>query len=174
MRNKFTALLVSLAVSALSISLPTANAVASKLTLTVKQTPNLTDSLLTFYGTLTPKKSGLLVKIQSQISGKWADTRFSTKTSKLGTWKLEAVVTAQSAAITYRAKTTIGATAIYSPIKVIMVKPAAEVSELEPAIAVEALGPGGRIHGVTFHVGNIPTMRQLILGKCMLPAFALP
>ena len=148
MRNKFTALLVSLAVSALSISLPTANATTSKLTLTVKQTPNLTDSLLTFYGTLTPKKSGLVVKIQSQISGKWADTRFSAKTSKLGTWKLEAVVTAQSSAMTYRAKTTVGTTAIYSPIKAITVKPAAEVSELEPALAVEALGPGGRIHGV--------------------------
>lgn len=148
MKNKVIAIVVGLATLALAISLPAANAAASKLTMTVKQTPNLIEPLLTFYGSLTPKKSGLTVKIQSEIDGKWADTRFSTKTTKLGTWKLETVVTAQDSVINYRAKTVVGSKAIYSTSKKITVKPAAQISETDPIIAVEALGPGGRIHGV--------------------------
>ena len=148
MKNKLIAILVALSTVALTISLPVAEAVTSKLTMTVKQTPNLIEPLLTFYGALTPKKSGLVVKIQSEIDGKWADTRFSTKTTKLGTWKLETVVTAQDSVMKYRAKTTVGSKVIYSTSKKITIKPAAEISETDPVIAVEALGPGGRIHGV--------------------------
>ena len=148
MKNKLIAILVALSTVALTISLPTAEAVTSKLTMTVKQTPNLIEPLLTFYGALTPKKSGLVVKIQSEIDGKWSDTRFSTKTTKLGTWKLETVVTAQDSVMKYRAKTTVGSKAVYSTVKKITIKPAAEISESDPVIAVEALGPGGRIHGV--------------------------
>ena len=148
MKNKLIAILVGLSTVALTISLPMAEAATSKLSMTVKQTPNLIEPLLTFYGTLTPKKSGLIVKIQSEIDGKWSDTRFSTKTTKLGTWKLETVVTAQDSVMKYRAKTTVGSKTIYSTSKKITIKPAAQISELEPVIAVEALGPGGRIHGV--------------------------
>ena len=148
MKNKLIAILVGLSTVALTSSLPTAQAASSKLTMTVKQTPNLIEPLLTFYGALTPKKSGLVVKIQSEIDGKWSDTRFSTKTTKLGTWKLETVVTAQDSVMKYRAKTTVGSKAIYSTSKKITIKPAAEISETDPVIAVEALGPGGRIHGV--------------------------
>ena len=148
MKNKIIAILLALSTVALTISLPAAEAVTSKLTMTVKQTPNLIEPLLTFYGALTPKKSGLVVKIQSEIDGKWADTRFSTKTTKLGTWKLETVVTAQDSVMKYRAKTTVSSKAIYSTVKKITIKPAAEISETDPVIAVEALGPGGRIHGV--------------------------
>ena len=148
MKNKLIAILVAISTVALTISLPTASAATSKLTMTVKQTPNLIEPLLTFYGALTPKKSGLVVKIQSEIDGKWLDTRFSTKTTKLGTWKLETVVTAQDSVMKYRAKTTVGSKAIYSTVKKITIKPAAEISELDPVIAVEAVGPGGRIHGV--------------------------
>ena len=148
MKNKLIAVVVGIATAALSISLPAASAASSKLTLTVKQTPNLIEPLLTFYGALTPKKSGLVVKIQSEIDGKWSDTRFSTKTTKLGTWKLETVVTAQDSVMKYRAKTTFGSKVVYSTSKKITIKPAAQISETEPVIAVEALGPGGRIHGV--------------------------
>ena len=148
MKNKLNALILSIAVGALVISLPTANAFASKLTMTVKQTPNLVEPLLTFYGTLTPKKSGVLVRIQSQINGKWADTTFSTKSTKVGTWKLETVTAAQDSKLIFRAKMVIGKVAIYSTRKTIVVKAAAQISELDPALAVEALGPGGRIHGV--------------------------
>ena len=148
MKNKLLAILVGISTVALTISLPIANAASSKLTLTVKQTPNLIEPLLTFYGSLSPKKSGLTVKIQSEIDGKWSDTRFSTKTTKLGTWKLETVVTAQDSVMKYRAKTTVGSKTIYSTTKKITVKPAAEISETDPIMAVEALGPGGRIHGV--------------------------
>ena len=148
MRNKLIAILVGISTVALTISLPIAEAATSKLSMTVKQTPNVIEPLLTFYGTLMPKKSGLVVKIQSEIDGKWSDTRFSTKTTKLGTWKLETVVTAQDSVMKYRAKTTVGSKTIYSTSKKITIKPAAQISELEPVIAVEALGPGGRIHGV--------------------------
>ena len=148
MKNKLIAILVGISTVALTISLPIANAATSKLTLTVKQTPNVIEPLLTFYGTLSPKKTGVTVKIQSEIDGKWSDTRFSTKTTKLGTWKLETVVTAQDSVMKYRAKTTVGGKTIYSTTKKITVKPAAQISETEPVMAVEALGPGGRIHGV--------------------------
>ena len=148
MKNKLIAILVGISTVALTISLPIANAASSKLTLTVKQTPNVIEPLLTFYGALTPKKSGLVVRIQSELNGKWSDTRFSTKTTKLGTWKLEAVVTAQNSVIKYRAKTTVGSTVFYSTSKQITVKPAAQISVTDPVVAVEALGPGGRIHGV--------------------------
>jgi GH25 family lysozyme M1 (1,4-beta-N-acetylmuramidase) len=148
MRKKLISIVVGLATVALSISLPIAEAATSKLSMTVKQTPNVIEPLLTFYGSLTPKKSGVIVKIQSNIDGKWSDTRFSTKTTKLGTWKLETVVTAQDSVITYRAKTTVGSKVIYSTSKKITVKPAAQISETDPVVAVEALGPGGRIHGV--------------------------
>jgi GH25 family lysozyme M1 (1,4-beta-N-acetylmuramidase) len=162
---KLTAILVSLAVAALTTSLPVAYAVTSKLTLTVKQTPNLVESLLTFYGTLTPKKSGLSVKIQSEIDGKWTDTRFTSKTTKLGTWKLEAVVTAQDSVIKYRAKTIVGTKTIYSSSKTITVKPAAQITELEPALAVEALGPGGRIHGVDISRWQHPNDARIDFAK---------
>ena len=148
MKIKLIAILVGISTVALAISLPIAEATTSKLSMTVKQTPNVIEPLLTFYGTLTPKKSGLTVKIQSEIDGKWSDTRFSTKTTKLGTWKLETVVTAQDSVIKYRAKTTVGSKTIYSVSKKITVKPAAQISETDPVVAVEALGPGGRIHGV--------------------------
>lgn len=148
MKRKLIAATLALAVSALTISLPVATATTNKLTMIVKQTPNLTEPLLTFYGVLTPKKSAQVIRIQSEISGKWSDTAFSAKSTKLGTWKVEVVVTAQSSKMNYRAKTTVGKTVIYSTSKTIIVKPAAEISVLDPALAVEALGPGGRIHGV--------------------------
>lgn len=148
MKNKLFAILVGISTVALTISLPIAEAATSKLSMTVKQTPNLIEPLLTFYGTLMPKKSGLVVKIQSEIDGKWSDTRFSTKTTKLGTWKLETVVTAQDSVMKYRAKTTVGSKVIYSTSKKITIKPATQISVLDSVIVVEALGPGGRIHGV--------------------------
>ena len=83
MKNKLIAILVGISTVALASSLPIANAASSKLTLTVKQTPNVIEPLLTFYGALTPKKSGLVVRIQSELNGKWSDTRFSTKTTTI-------------------------------------------------------------------------------------------
>ena len=148
MRKKVTAILLALVVAAANSSIQYAIAATSKLTMTVKQTPNLAEPLLTFYGAITPRKSGLVIKIQSEINGKWSDTRFSTKTTKLGTWKLEALVTAQDSVIKYRAKTTVSSKVIYSTSKKITVEPASEIDVLDPALTVEALGPGGRIHGV--------------------------
>ncbi len=71
MKNKLIAILLSISTVALTISLPAASAATSKLSMTVKQTPNVIEPLLTFYGTLSPKKSGMTVKIQSEIDGTW-------------------------------------------------------------------------------------------------------
>ena len=55
MKNRLIAILVGISTVALTISLPIAEAATSKLSMTVKQTPNVIEPLLTFYGTLTPK-----------------------------------------------------------------------------------------------------------------------
>jgi lysozyme len=154
MKNKLIAFVVGIATIALTISLPTASAATSKLSMIVKQTPNVIEPLLTFYGTLTPKKSGLSVRIQSEIDGKWSDTRFSTKTTKLGTWKLETVVTAQDSVMKYRAKTTVGSKAIYSTSKKITIKPAAQISEPTQSWLLKRLGQVGEFMALTFPDGN--------------------
>jgi len=165
MKKKFLATLLFFAAVGLTFSSPDADAAAPKISITVKQTPNLVEPLLSFYGTLTPKKSGVLVNIQSEINGKWTDTRFNTKTTKLGTWKLEAVVTAQTSTVIYRAKAKVGSTTIYSASKKIIIKPAAQISELDPALAIEALGPGGRIHGVDISRWQHPNGAQIDFAK---------
>jgi len=50
MKNKLIAILVGISTVALTISLPIAQAATYKISMTVKQTPNLIEPLLTFYG----------------------------------------------------------------------------------------------------------------------------
>jgi GH25 family lysozyme M1 (1,4-beta-N-acetylmuramidase) len=165
MKKLLLSILLSFAVIGLTISLPSANAQTFKLTMTVKQTPNLTESLLTFYGNITPKKSNQIIKIQSEIAGKWQDTRFLTKTTKLGTWKLEATVTTPSSTMKYRARSVIASKNIYSSSKKIQITPAAQIDSLDPALIVEALGPGGRIHGVDISRWQHPNDARIDFSK---------
>jgi GH25 family lysozyme M1 (1,4-beta-N-acetylmuramidase) len=99
------------------------------------------------YGSLKPAKSGIKVSVQIQLNGKWQDTRFTTKTAKVGTWQVIAVATALDAKVKYRAKAKVESKYIYSNIREITVRAVAEVSNASSVAMVDQLGPGGRIHG---------------------------
>ena len=119
----------------------------SVLSMQVRQTPSASETLLTLYGNLKPNKSGAMVKIEVDTNGKWTTTRFATKVTKVGTWKVTALATALEAKVRYRAVTEIGGRTLYSPIRGITVKQQPELSNADPAQFIDLKGPGGRIHG---------------------------
>lgn len=126
---------------------PQSLAAASSLSMQIRQTPSASESLLTMYGNLKPNKSGTTVKIQVDIGGKWTTTRFTTKVTRVGTWKVTALATALDAKVRYRAVSVIAGKSLYSPIRSITVKQQPEISKADPAQFIDLLGPGGRIHG---------------------------
>ena len=140
-------LIAILVFSMISIALPSAVAVTSNLSLSVIQTPSTTETLVTFYGTLKPAKSGIAVKIQIQTAGTWKSTRFAAKTAKAGTWKVTALATALDSKVTYRASALTAGKTIYSSSRTITIKQIPEIFEADPALVIGELGPGGRIHG---------------------------
>lgn len=145
MKKIISVLVMSLAL--FSIQTVSTNAATSKLSLTVLQTPGGEEPVVTLYGNLKPAKSSVKVEIQIQLNGKWQDTRFSTRTAKVGTWKVVAVATALNAQVKYRAKVRVGSKSIYSNIREITVRSVPEVSNAASNVMVDQLGPGGRIHG---------------------------
>ena len=144
---KIRAAITAIALTLLLIESPQVQAASSSLTLSLQQTPSATDSVVTFYGTIKPARSGLSVKIQGNTSGSWKSTRFTTKTTKAGTWKIVAVATSFDIPIKYRAQVNIAGKITNSPIRTITMKKLPQISTLDPSLAVESLGPGGRIHG---------------------------
>jgi GH25 family lysozyme M1 (1,4-beta-N-acetylmuramidase) len=126
---------------------PQSSAATSILSMQVRQTPSASETLLTLYGTLKPNKSGAMVKIQVDTNGKWTTTRFATKVTKVGTWKVTALATALDAQVRYRAVAEIAGKSLYSPIRGITVKQLPELSNADPALFIDLKGPGGRIHG---------------------------
>ena len=145
MKKVIAVLVMSLAL--FSIQTVSTNAATSKLTLTVLQTPGGEEPIVTLYGNLKPAKSAVKVEIQIQLNGKWQDTRFSTRTARVGTWKVVAVATALNAQVKYRAKVQVGSKRIYSNIREITVRSVPEISNASGKTMVDQLGPGGRIHG---------------------------
>ena len=145
MKKVIAVLVMSLAF--FSIQTVSTSAATSKLTLTVLQTPGGSEPIVTLYGNLKPAKSAVKVEIQIQLNGKWQDTRFSTRTARVGTWKVVAVATALNAQVKYRAKVQVGSKKIYSNIREITVRPVPEISNASSKAMVDQLGPGGRIHG---------------------------
>ena len=133
-------------ISAVSMA-PPSTAVSSSLSMSVKQTPSASETLLTMYGNLKPTRSGAIVKIQVDTNGQWTTTRFSTKVTKVGTWKVTALATALDAKVRYRAVSVIAGKSVYSPIRSIAVKQQPEISNVDPAQFIDLKGPGGRIHG---------------------------
>jgi GH25 family lysozyme M1 (1,4-beta-N-acetylmuramidase) len=99
------------------------------------------------FGSVKPAKSGIKVTVQIQLNGKWQDTRFTTKTAKVGTWQVVAVATALDAEVKYRAKAYDLKKNIYSNIREITVRAVPEFSDASSVAMVDQLGPGGRIHG---------------------------
>ena len=130
-----------------SIQTVSTYAAISKLSLTVLQTPGGEEPVVTLYGKLKPAKSSVKVEIQIQLNGRWQDTRFSTRTAKVGTWKVVAVATALNAQVKYRAKVRLGSKSIYSNIREITVRSIPEISSASSNVIIDQLGPGGRIHG---------------------------
>jgi len=145
MKLKIYLLAISLVVAV--VGAPQSVAASSALSMSIRQTPSASESLLTLYGNLTPNRSGTTVKIQVDTDGKWTTTRFTTKVTKVGTWKVTALATALNAKVRYRAVSVISGKNLYSPIRSITVKQQPEISNADPAQFIDLTGPGGRIHG---------------------------
>ena len=145
MKVKIYLFAVSLVVAI--VGAPQSVAVSSALSMSVKQTPSASETLLTLYGNLKPNRPGAVVKIQVETDGKWTTTRFTTKVTKVGTWKVTALATALEAKVRYRAVSVISGKNLYSPIRSITVKQQPEISNTDPALFIDLTGPGGRIHG---------------------------
>jgi lysozyme len=144
---RIRAAITAIALTLLLIDVPQVQAATSSLTLSLRQTPSATDSVVTFYGTIKPARSGLSVKIQSNTSGAWKTTRFMTKTTKAGTWKIVAVATSFDIPIKYRAQVNVLGKVTNSPIRTITIKKLPQISTTDASLAIESFGPGGRIHG---------------------------
>ena len=163
MRFKSLVLAIWLAVSLFET--PSTFAATSHLSLTLKQTPSASEALITFYGTLKPAKSGINVYIYISSSQKWNQTQFKAKTTKAGTWKIEALATALEAQVQYRASAIIAGKKIYSPIRTITIKQVPQLSEADPALVITALGPGGRIHGADISRWQHPNEKPIDFTK---------
>ena len=162
MKTKIIALVFALT---LSVFITPATAVTSSLTMNLRQTPNATEVLITLYGNLKPTKSGTTVKIQVDSNGKWETTRFSTKVSKVGTWRVTALATALEAKVRYRAVAVVSGKSIYSAIRAIEIKQQPEISNVDPALFIDLLGPGGRIHGADISRWQHPNDAQIDFAK---------
>ena len=132
----------------------------SSLSLTVRQTPSVTDPIVTLFGQLKPLRKSVKITVQVEISKKWQPTLLSATTTSSGTWKIEAVATALDAQVKYRAIATIGKTRIYSVGRSIKITQMPELSNYDPASLILENGPGGRIHGMDIsrwqHPGDAP------------------
>lgn len=163
MRLKIYLLAISLMVGI--VGAPQTAAAASTLSMSIKQTPSASETLLTLYGTLKPNRSGTTVKIQVDHDGKWTTTRFTTKVTKVGTWKVTALATALNANVRYRAVSVIGGKSLYSPIRSISVKQQPEITNADPAQFIDLTGPGGRIHGADVSRWQHPNDKQIDFEK---------
>ena len=159
MRVKIYLLAISLVVGI--VGAPQSAAAASTLSMSIKQTPSASETLLTLYGNLKPNRSGTTVKIQVDLDGKWTTTRFTTKVTKVGTWKVTALATALNANVRYRAVSVIGGKSLYSPIRSISVKQQPEITNTDPAQFIDLTGPGGRIHGADISRWQHPNDKQI-------------
>ena len=111
------------------------------------QTSGIVEPVVTLYGHIKPAQKGAKVVVQSQLNGIWKDTRFSTKTAPVGTWRVIAIASAPEATVRYRAKTTINGKTLISKPQTITLKPIAQSSDENFFPRIDLNGPGGRIHG---------------------------
>jgi len=140
-------LLIVMSLGFFSLQVIASDAATSKINMSLKQTPGGDEPIVTLYGSLKPAKSGVRISIQIQLDGKWQDTRFSSKTARVGTWRVIAVATALDAKVKYRAKAKIGSKFVYSNSKSITVRSIPEISDASSVAVIDQFGPGGRIHG---------------------------
>ncbi|MDA2963132.1 MAG: GH25 family lysozyme [Actinomycetota bacterium] len=154
-------LITLLTISLIGFGLPSASASTPQLSLTLRQTPSTSEALLTFYGTIKPAKSGVTVDIQIRNAGSWKPTRFKSKTTKAGTWKVTALATAIDSKVAYRAAALTGGKKIYSPTRSITISQVAQISQTDPSLVIAGLGPGGRIHGADISRWQHPNDKQI-------------
>jgi GH25 family lysozyme M1 (1,4-beta-N-acetylmuramidase) len=140
-------LLVVMSLGFFSLQAIGSDAATSNISMSLTQTPGGEEPILTLYGVLKPAKSGVKVTVQIYLDGKWQDTRFSSKSERVGTWQITKVATALNAKVQYRAKAKIDSNNIYSPAKTITVRSIPEISSANSPSIIDQLGPGGRIHG---------------------------
>jgi lysozyme len=131
------------------------SAVAASLSLSIKQTPSNTSTLVTLYGTIKPVKAKVLVTIQSNFAGKWVNSKLTAKTTTSGTWSIKQAVAANIAKMSYRATATVGSKKTLSPVRSINL-----TSLPTGALSIDQSGPGGRILGADIsrwqHSGSTP------------------
>lgn len=144
---KRIALFIVMSLGFYSLQVIASDAAASTITMTLKQTPGGAEPIVTLYGSLKPAKLGVKISVQIYLDGKWQDTRFSSKTARVGTWQIIAVATALDAQVKYRAKAKIGSKYIYSKDQSITVRSIPGISNAVSLAVIDQLGPGGRIHG---------------------------
>jgi len=154
-------ILVALSVvGVIGAGLSPASGTGFALSIAVRQTPSVAEPIVTLYGQLKPSRKGLQVSVQVQLKNVWKSTILSTKTTSNGTWRIEAVATALSARVKYRALTKVGATVIYSAAQPITIQQIPQMSNVDPASLIKEAGPGGRIHGIDIsrwqHPNNAP------------------
>lgn len=159
MKIKIYLLAIALVVAVLGV--PQSVAATSILSMSVKQTPSASETLLTLYGNLKPNRSGTTVKIQVDTDGKWTTTKFTTKVTRVGTWKVTALATALNADVRYRAVSVIAGKSLYSPIRSITIKQQPEFSNSDPDKFIDLTGPGGRIHGADISRWQHPNDKQI-------------
>lgn len=162
---KIRSSLLSIALVFAVITAPNSDAATSTLSMSFRQTPSSSDLLITLYGSLKPNKAGTVVKIQVDTNGSWTTTRFNTKVSKVGTWKVSALATALEAKVRYRAVAFVGSKSIYSPIRAIEIKQQPEITNVDPALFIDLLGPGGRIHGADISRWQHPNDKPIDFAK---------
>ena len=97
------------AVVTCSIFIPVTNAATAKTTISfaVASTPNAGESLVTFYGQVTPAAKGTVV-ISSFDGVAWKVTPLKTTSSSSGSWRITTVATAIKAEGQYKATVTVG------------------------------------------------------------------
>lgn len=143
-------------VAVMGVELPPATGATYTLSIAVRQTPSVVEPIVTLYGQVKPRKSGLKISMQVELDKKWQSTTLSTKTTSNGTWRIEAVATALNARVKYRALTQVGTKKIYSVARTIKIQQMPEISNVDPASLINEAGPGGRIHGVDISLWQHP------------------
>ncbi len=146
-------LIISLTITAPSL------ASTNKLSMSIVQTPSNAEILITMYGTLAPNIPGTRIGIQLDKGGVWETTRFSTKVTKVGTWKVLAIVTSLNTKVRYRAYARIDGKNIYSSIREMKIDLSPEQFQMNSGI--DALGAGGRILGADISRWQHPNDAQV-------------
>lgn len=148
MKLRSVPLLLCVIVALANSNLSPALGLSSSLSLTVRQTPSVTDPVVSLFGQIKPVRKGQKVIIEVELNRKWRGTNLATATTSSGTWRIEAVATALNATVKYRAVAIIGNKHVYSSPRSVRIQQTPEMNSADPESLISENGPGGRIHGM--------------------------